>query len=179
MQKIDRDPNQQFLFWLTTLIETSTIREEDQDPQDEFYLIRCIQFFTAYIQGSGIPASIKSITETNYVTEDSDEKSKAKLLTRSQGKSNNDLSSKSNKSGKDSSKAKSSNTGSEISPTWCLLEVLLSKCIQHSSLRVRTLCVKFLEVIKNVPNLSVDWEDLLKRVLLYRHEIIADNRYVV
>lgn len=178
MQKIFHDPNHQFWLWLATLIETSTLREEDQDPHDEFYLIRCIQFFTAYVQGSGIPASTTSKKETNYITEGLDDKSSAKRLTRSQGKADDKSSSKSNKPGKDSSKSKGS-TGSSISPTWCLLEVLLSKCIQHHSLRVRTLCVNFLEVIRNVPKLSVDWEDLLKRVLLYRHEIIADNRYVM
>ncbi|ODM95754.1 HEAT repeat-containing protein 1, partial [Orchesella cincta] len=176
LKKIYPDPTVQFWFWLTALRVSSTLEES---KRVDFYVVRCLQFFTKFITEHGIPARLNSASETTSADEEMDTTNAEdphRPLTRSQGKAE-DVNLRSGKASSKLSKRHREQDASQdgVSPTWCLLEILFSKCIQHPSQIIRRLCVKFFEVIRKVPKLSVDWEELLAKVLAYKKEIVADS----
>ncbi|CAL8131520.1 unnamed protein product [Orchesella dallaii] len=174
LKKIYPDPIVQFWFWLTALRVTSTLEESNQC---DFYVIRCLQFFTKFVSIHGIPARMDSTDSSESETQKTSDPHRP--LTRSQGTvkevnltSSRVASSKLSQAHDDQLRQ----SKDRVSPTWCLLEVVFSKCIQHPSQVIRSLCVKFLKVIRKVPKLSVDWEELLGKVLPFSKEIVADSR---
>lgn len=170
----------QFWFWLVCLHKTSSLKEDIQESLSELYLIRCLQFTGNFIKDFGIPATVdvQSLTAGIKNTQE-----RQKPVTRSQGKVG-ELALTQSVGDKNKQRPTQITKGRNIiregvSPTWCLLEILLSKCIQHPSPRVRELTMKTFAAVQNVPNLSTDWLDLLNNIMPYETEIIADNWFVV
>lgn len=152
----------------------SSARKDENTAKNVYQILRCIQFYSSFLQKFGIPGRVnpKKSSRSNSLKPELQEPEKP--FTRSQGKV--DEQSVSSKTSLVVNPSNDANLDKdEISPTWCLLEVLLSKCIQHDSHRVRVMCIKFLEVIKESPNLSYDWKDLISRILHYKNEIVADS----